>query len=96
LGSSRTEGVGLPRPVLQHEVVCGDDRFRLDLAYPDPMIGIELDGSIHRRRDIWEADHARQNALILVGWTLLRFTWRDYRDRAKQLVAEVRAALCGC
>ena len=66
---------------------------RLDLAYPPVRVGIELDGSIHLRRDVWEADHARQNALVLAGWTILRFTWADYRQRRTALVAEVARAL---
>ncbi len=84
---------GLPAPVLQHEVVAGGRRFRLDLAYPPARLGIELDGSGHLRRSVWEADHARQNALVLAGWTILRFTWHDYVDRRPALVAEVRRAL---
>jgi very-short-patch-repair endonuclease len=84
---------GLPPPVLQHEVVVGDRRFRIDLAYPPRRLGIELDGGDHLRRHVWEADHERQNALVLAGWTILRFTWRDYRWRRPALVAEVRRAL---
>jgi very-short-patch-repair endonuclease len=84
---------GLPRPAIQHEVHLGGRLYRLDLAYPLAKLAIELDGSVHLRRDTWEADHARQNALILAGWRLLRFTWRDYLHRGGKLVAEVRAAL---
>lgn len=84
---------GLPRPVLQHEVRIRGRRYRIDLAYPDPRLAIELDGSVHLRRDVWEADHARQNALMLSGWTVLRFTWRDYLDHRSRLVTEVRSAL---
>ncbi|HMG44443.1 MAG TPA: type IV toxin-antitoxin system AbiEi family antitoxin domain-containing protein [Acidimicrobiales bacterium] len=84
---------GLPTPVLQHEVRVAGRTYRLDLAYPDLRVAIELDGSVHLRRDVWEADHVRQNALILAGWTLLRFTWADYSTRAPLLVSEVRAAL---
>lgn len=84
---------GLPRPVLQHWVTVAGRRYRLDLAYPAQRVGIELDGTVHLRRDVWEADHARQNALVLAGWTILRFTWRDYTHRPTALVREVRAAL---
>lgn len=84
---------GLPTPVLQHPIEVDGRSYRLDLAYPAARLAIELDGSIHLERRVWEADHARQNALILAGWTVLRFTWRDYIDRRRHLVAEVRAAL---
>jgi very-short-patch-repair endonuclease len=84
---------GLPAPALQHEVTVGGRRYRLDLAYPHRCLAIELDGGDHLRRAVWEADHVRQNALVLAGWTILRFTWRDYRWRRPALVAEVRGAL---
>lgn len=84
---------GLPQPTLQHEVFIDGRTYRLDLAYPDAKLAIELDGSIHLRRDVWERDRERQNALVLAGWTVLRFTWRDYSERSSRLVAEIRAAL---
>jgi very-short-patch-repair endonuclease len=84
---------GLPAPVLQHQVRIGGRVYRLDLAYPEARLAIELDGSVHLERPVWEADHARQNALILAGWTLLRFTWKDYREHTGRMVAQVRAAL---
>jgi very-short-patch-repair endonuclease len=84
---------GLPKPVLQHEVSVGGRCYRFDLAYPEQRVAIELDGTVHLRRDVWERDHERQNALVLAGWTVLRFTWRDYRERRLELVREVRAAL---
>lgn len=84
---------GLPTPVLQHEIRIGRRGYRLDLAYPDAMVAIELDGDIHRREDIWQADRARQNALVNAGWTVLRYTWRDYKEALDRMVREIRAAL---
>lgn len=69
--------------------------YEPDLAYPDAMVAIELDGGVHLKREVWEADHARQNALVLAGWQLLRFTWRDYRRSPQRLVREIKAALRG-
>lgn len=74
---------GVARPELQHEVIVDDRRYRLDLAYPASKVAIELDGSIHLERHVWEADHARQNALMLLGWTVLRFTWRRIGSSAR-------------
>jgi hypothetical protein len=84
---------GLPRPVLQHTVALGGRTYRLDLAYPEKRVAIELDGQVHLQREVWENDHERQNAFVLAGWTLLRFTWRDYLHRRSALVAEVWASL---
>lgn len=83
---------GLPPPSLQYEVSFGRKRYRFDLAYPDRMIGIELDGSTHLVRAVWEADHGRQNALVNAGWTVLRFTWRDYTERRAALIHDVKTA----
>jgi very-short-patch-repair endonuclease len=90
---TRLRQAGLPPPVLQHEVSVAGRTYRLDLAYPDARLAIELDGSVHLRREVWEADHVRQNALVLAGWTVLRFTWRDYLDRPADLVRQVAGAL---
>ena len=85
--------VELPPPVLHHQVCIDGRTYKPDLAYPDHMVAIELDGGVHLRRDVWEADHARQNALVLAGWTLLRFTWTDYSRSRHRLVREIHTAL---
>lgn len=41
---------GLPMPVLQHSVQLGGRHYRLDLAYPDQLVAVELDGSDHLKR----------------------------------------------
>jgi very-short-patch-repair endonuclease len=85
---------GLPEPVVHHRVHDGD-RFvaELDLSYPQWMIGIECDGSIHLDADVRERDLPRQNDLVLTGWTVLRFSWDRIRARPQLVVAEIRAAI---
>lgn len=84
---------GLPAPELQHPVTIGRVTYRLDLAYPEQMVAVELDGRDHLREGVWQADHMRQNALINAGWTILRFTWRDYEERRDALLRDVKVAL---
>jgi hypothetical protein len=43
--------------------------------------------------DRFAQDRVRQNALVLAGWTVLRFTWHDLMSRPQAVVAEIRAAL---
>ncbi len=43
--------------------------------------------------DAFQHDRIRQNALVLAGWTILRFTVHDLECRRAEVVAEVRAAL---
>jgi very-short-patch-repair endonuclease len=85
---------GLPEPVLHHRVLDGT-RFvaEVDLAYPSHLLAIELDGAVHLEADVRERDLPRQNDLVLLGWTVLRFTWRRLQERPDALVREVRAAL---
>lgn len=82
---------GLGRPVQQHPVVVGGRTYRLDLAYPDDRIGIEIDGfEFHRERQVFDRDRRRANEIVVAGWTLLRFTATTTNAEA---VAQVRAAL---
>ena len=86
---------GLPAPVLHHRIVGPDGVFlaEVDLAYPDRLIAIELDGEIHRTSDVFHADRPRQNTLELLGWTVLRFTWRQLQNQPDLIIRQVRAAL---
>ncbi len=85
---------GLPEPTIHHWVHDGD-RFvaEVDLAYPQWRIAIECDGAVHLAADVHERDLARQNDLVLVGWTVLRFSWDRVRARPDLVVAEIRAAI---
>ncbi len=74
---------GLPDPVCQHEVRAGT-RFvgRIDFAYPADQVAIEVDGyESHVSLDAFRHDRVRQNELIALGWTVLRFTWDDIVHR---------------
>ena len=84
---------GLPRPMLQHQVEVGGRRYRIDLAYPPQRIAIEYDGRQHAELEVWEADHPRQNDIVLAGWTVLRYTRRTYLRQPERIVREVGAAL---
>lgn len=87
---------GLPRPARQVVVHDRAGRFvaRVDLAYPAQRIAIEADGRAHHSDPAdFERDRVRQNRLVLAGWTVLRFTWRDVLERSHAIEAEVRAAL---
>lgn len=85
----------LPKPELEYPV-RGPDGFAadLDLAYPDQLIGIELDSATwHLNRRSFEHDPRRRNQLQNLGWSILNFTWSDYIERSRELIATVRTAL---
>jgi very-short-patch-repair endonuclease len=66
---------GLPAPVQQHRVTVGGRNCRIDLAYPEAMVAIEIDGwEWHGNRSAFDADRARANELEAAGWHVFRFT----------------------
>lgn len=88
----------LPRPVFQHEVWhAGRFMARIDAAYPDLLLAIEVDGfAAHASPDAFQRDRTRQNRLVALGWTVLRFTWADVvRDPASvaRTIRQARARL---
>lgn len=86
---------GLPEPVLHHRVTDVAGRFlaEVDLAYPELRIAIELDGGVHQRRDVFEADRPRQNSVVLNGWMILRFTWDALVSDPSSIVTSIRGAI---
>ena len=83
----------LPRPQVQTDLRDTDGRFvaRADLYYAQARLVVEFDGGNHRDRLV--SDDRRQNQLVNAGYTLLRFTSADLREKPEVLVAQVRAAL---
>ena len=86
----------LPAPQVQEPIIDDAGRviYRLDLAYPEWLLGIELDGRrTHDAPEAVFADRRRQNYLTAHGWTILRFTWYDATRRPAYIVSTVRDAL---
>ncbi len=85
---------GLPRPVPQFCVEVEGSHYRIDFAYPDRCIAIEGDGfRFHSDPVSFEHDRARQNQLVLSGWRVLRFTWRQICAEPDRVAAQISAAL---
>ena len=85
---------GLPLPVQNHPLLIGDRRVWLDACYVEERVAIELDGrAYHVMSEDWEDDLVRQNAVVLAGWLVLRFTARDLREPPEAVVEAVRRAL---
>ena len=85
---------GIPQPVLQYPVVCGEYRFLVDLAWPDELLAVECEGwKYHATPDQLGWDEFRRNQLTLRGWRVLTFTWRRVHDEPGGVVSEVRSAL---
>jgi hypothetical protein len=83
----------LPRPVAQYEVYCNGRTRRLDFAYPHIKLDVEGDGfGAHGSRQAFEDDRERDADLIADGWMVLRFTWRQVRDRPEWVIERIRQA----
>lgn len=95
-GRLALKDAGVQLPIAQHEVFDGGGKVvaRLDAAYPELGLGIEYDGAaVHGAPRALYRDRHRQNRLLHLGWTLLRFTWWDVTHDPAGFVATVRRAL---
>lgn len=81
-----------PRPVAQHRVVSAAGLVAyLDLAFPDVLLAIEIDGYVaHTRPTAFRHDRARQNTLVTeLEWTILRYTPFEIASAPDRLVAQI-------
>jgi len=66
----------------------------LDFAFVAQHIAIEIDGRAwHTASDRFQNDRSRQNRLVLLGWTVLRFTWADLIERPDEVIRQVCLAV---
>ncbi|HVM09557.1 MAG TPA: type IV toxin-antitoxin system AbiEi family antitoxin domain-containing protein [Acidimicrobiales bacterium] len=102
LGAARPDGLLEPRfarlrvryelPEAQFQHAVGP--YRVDFAYPELLIAIEVDGyAVHASPTSLRRDLERQNYLVGLGWTVLRFTWHDVVRRPGYVSATIRAEL---
>ena len=75
-------------------VVVEGRLYYVDVAFPGLKLAVEIDGRLHETdEDLFESDRRRQNALVLDGWMVLRFTWAMLRDHPDVVVREIRTAM---
>jgi very-short-patch-repair endonuclease len=80
----------LPRPEVNVKV----DRFEVDFLWRDQRLIVEVDGwEAHRSRSAFEADRVRDARLKLLGYEVLRFTWRQIRDDRAAIARTIRLLL---
>jgi very-short-patch-repair endonuclease len=66
----------LPVAHRQVEVIVGDRRYVLDVAWPELLLAVELDGAAyHGSTDARESDVRRDSALAGLGWLTIRITY---------------------
>ncbi|MCW2529599.1 MAG: hypothetical protein JWM76_4459, partial [Pseudonocardiales bacterium] len=77
------------RPNFKIRLEDGQNAY-LDVAFPHLRLAIEIDGWAHHSDvDRFRGDRTRQNALVSLGWTVLRFTWADLTERPEYVLATI-------
>jgi hypothetical protein len=86
---------GLPEPVVQQVVTDGDGFVaRTDLAWPDQMVVLEVDGfRWHANPDSHARDSRRSNRLAASGWTVLHATPAELEETPAAVIAALRRHL---
>ncbi|TQK30110.1 DUF559 domain-containing protein [Arthrobacter sp. SLBN-53] len=68
--------------------------YKGDYVFVDRKLILETDGwAFHSAADDFNNDRVRQNALILAGYLVLRFTWLDLTEYPDRVIAQVQRAL---
>lgn len=86
---------GQPKPVLQYEVRRPNGNFvaRLDAAYPEARVGLEMNGfRWHATPGAFARDPARLRRLAALGWLILPCTPVDLAGDGAELAGQVAGA----
>lgn len=75
---------GVPEPTRQVEVFneFGEFVARVDLAWPELGLFIELDGQQHKGQPVYDANR-ESRVVAATGWLCARFTWDEVRRNPK-------------
>jgi hypothetical protein len=101
LNATRLERLGLavlrraelPEPQLQYPIPWDPTR-RFDCAWPWCCLAVEWDSRRwHTQVDAFDSDRQRDREAVVHGWRLIRFTWKDVRERPDVVAATIARAL---
>ncbi len=94
LGHRLLRGARIVGWISNFPVVLAGNLYFIDVAFPAQRLAIEIDGRLHETdEDLFQSDRWRQNALMMSGWRVLRFTWEMLRDHPELVIATIRRAL---
>ncbi len=90
------DGAELPRPRLNAHLSAQGRFFEVDCLWAEQRLIAELDGWEAHGTDLaFEKDRERDRLLLVEGWRVIRVTWRQLRDDAPAVVADLRSLLRG-
>lgn len=93
LAHRQLRAAGITRWHANVPFVCNGHQYFLDIDMDDCPVVVEVDGQVHRRRDIFESDRRRGNELLLAGKRVLHFTWRMLVEEPDWFISTTRRAL---
>jgi hypothetical protein len=88
LGLCRAAGV--PRPEVNAWLPLGGGMVKVDFLWRSKRLVVETDGhAFHHTRGAFERDRRRDQRLLLAGYEVLRFTWRQVTGEPDIVAATV-------
>lgn len=76
--------------IVNHPVRIGRQLRRIDVAFPDVGVAVEIDGRAwHVTGRQFQRDRTRQTELVIAGWKVLTFTWEDLIQRPDQTLHRI-------
>jgi len=90
------DGTDLPRPRRNAHVSVQGRFFEVDCLWAEQRLIVELDGRESHGTDLaFEKDRERDRLLLVEGWRVTRITWRQLRDDAPAVIADLHRLLRG-
>ena len=77
---------GLPLP----ETNAWIDGYEVDCVWRGARLIVELDSRLHSNHGKFERDRARDRALTIAGWRVVRVTWEHIHAGEQDLAADLR------
>jgi very-short-patch-repair endonuclease len=85
----------LPAPHVNAWIALDGGGLEADFLWRQQRLIVETDGGhVHRTSRAFERDRRRDQRLVLAGWRVVRFTWRQVVDEPAVVDATIRALLC--
>jgi hypothetical protein len=85
---------GLPRPELNASIAVRGGFVEADCVWRVSRLIAELDGrAVHGTAAAFERDRARDRAVGAAGWRVIRITWRQVSEEARELAIDLGSML---
>jgi very-short-patch-repair endonuclease len=87
-------GTDLPQPRRNADLAVGGRFYEVDCLWSAQGLIVELDGrATHGTARAFEGDREKDRLLQADGWRVVRITWRQLRDDAPAVIADLRRML---